>query len=779
MTAAGKEDAMTGALGGLRVIDLAPGYGYAGKLFSDLGAEVIVIEPPGGLEARKRHALFCYLNSGKKSVVMDLDAPGDIARLRQLLPTTDIVLDARPQRDWEARGLGYAAVKRDCPSLVWCAITPFGQTGPQAHYKADDAVLMAMGGMASLTGYEDTGPLIADGRLSEYSAAQFAAALALTAVLGRDNTGGGQFIDVSVQEVVLLGTETAPQFYFLQGRARRRRGEDERQAGIGVYPCRDGHVLIYTAEKGVGTGWTRLVDWLVETQTPGAEALRSDEWLDNGFKAKAGSKKRFREIFAAFAQKRGKRDIFEEGQARRIAIAPLCDADDVLADRHFRERGSFAHYGPEGARTLIGPGAPYRFSGARWRAGAAPALGAHNGEILGRIEKPAAWPPAQAKKQKHLPLHGLRIVDFSWVGAGPFTTKLFADLGADVIKIETATRPDQLRRAEPLTGKKGLDESAYFAARNTNKSSITLDMTKPGARALILRMARDADVMVNSFSPNVMPKFGLAYEDVAAVNDRIVYLSMPMAGDDGPYRDFLGYGMSIAALIGLYRYSALDGRLPVGTGTNFPDHIPNPMHACFALLAALHQRRRTHKGQKIVLSQIDSSLAVYPERLLQAGSDGLPEPVGRHIYRCAGEDRWCAISLNGDADLAALGPIVGSPGLSSGAAEDAIAAWTRKRDPHTVMAELQDAGIAAGVVQTPEDYLERDIHLRERQFWQYLEHPAMGRSLYHGIPAKLSETSTRYRRGAPLLGEHNDRLKDLCALDEPSYRRLRQDGVIR
>ena len=185
-----------------------------------------------------------------------------------------------------------------------------------------------------------------------------------------------------------------------------------------------------------------------------------------------------------------------------------------------------------------------------------------------------------------------------------------------MIKIESATRPDQLRRSEPLVGNRGLEESGYFAARNTNKKSVSINMRSPEARDLVLGMVRGANVMANSFSPKVMKKFGLEYANVAAVNPRIVFLSMPMAGATGPYRDFIGYGMSIAAIAGMFALGGKPGRTPVGTGTNFPDHLPNPLHAAFAVLAALAHCRRSGKGQEIVISQIE----IYDGRIPRCGA---------------------------------------------------------------------------------------------------------------------------------------------------------------
>jgi benzylsuccinate CoA-transferase BbsE subunit len=376
------------ALADVRVLDLTQSLGYASKLFADLGADVTLVEPPGGIVAR-RHGPFLgerrdenaslhfqYLSAGKRSVVVDLTADRDRALLREMLRNTDIVIDDCLQSERRRGGFAYDEVAALNPGIVWCSVTPFGQNGPRAQDAGDDMVAMAAGGMAWLTGYVDRGPLVVEGDLAVYSSAQYAAVMSMIAYLGREATGGGQFIDVSMQEVVALGTETAPQFLTLKGVERRRLGEDERQAGIGIYPCKDGYVLLYAADSGLGTGWSNIVAWLYESDVQGADSLNEPEWSDNAFKAKPDAKAKFRKIFTAFASTRGKQELFEQGQARHIAIAPINDSREAFNDAHLNARGFFTRIGMIDEAELKGPGAPYHLSETPWVAGfRAPRLG--------------------------------------------------------------------------------------------------------------------------------------------------------------------------------------------------------------------------------------------------------------------------------------------------------------------------------------------------------------------------------------------------------------------
>lgn len=382
-------------LNDVRVVELGDGVGYGGRLLAMQGADVILAEPPEGFASRRRPPFlddvedversltFHYINAGKRSVVIDRDNAEDRARLRRLLLSADVVLDDRLQEEWRPRGLDYEALQRENAGLIWCSVTPFGQTGPRARHKGDDFICMAAGGMTQLAGYEDLGPYASPGDIAVKSAGAYAAVATMLALHARDRDGAGQFIDLSVQEVVALGTETAPQFFDIKRTIRRRLAQPQRQAGIGYYPCADGYVMLYAAEAGVGTGWTRLVDWMVEAGTPGAERLQGEEWLTNSYKARRESADFFATVFDAFARPRTKRELFEGGQRRRIAITPVNTGADVCADRHLNAVGGFGAISHVGGRAIIGPAAPVVMSATQFKLKmGAPLLGEHTSAIL-------------------------------------------------------------------------------------------------------------------------------------------------------------------------------------------------------------------------------------------------------------------------------------------------------------------------------------------------------------------------------------------------------------
>ncbi|HVZ43583.1 MAG TPA: CoA transferase [Ramlibacter sp.] len=403
-----------------------------------------------------------------------------------------------------------------------------------------------------------------------------------------------------------------------------------------------------------------------------------------------------------------------------------------------------------------------------------------------------------------LPLAGLRIADFCWIGAGSYTTKVFGDLGADVIKIETATRLDSLRQAGPYKdGKPGVNRSGYFADRNTSKRGITVDMKHPKAVPLIRKLIAKSDIVANNFAAGVMEKFGLGPEDCAAIRPDIIYIAMSMQGSKGPQRDFRGTGSSIAALTGIQALSGLPDRIPAGTGTNYPDHLPNPCHAAFALLAALRHRRRTGRGQFIDFAQTEPMLSLMGPTFLDLTVNGRlqdrrgndhPWAAPHGVYPCAGDDRWIAVTAMNDAQWAALVDAMGRPpwALEERWAtmpsryrdrkelDASIAAWTASQDAQALMLKLQANGVPAGAVQDARDVTRVDPQLAHRGHWVHLPHAEMGESLYNNLPFRFSGIEVKPQRPAPLLGEHTrEILHDLLEIPDAEIDRLEAEQVLR
>ncbi|HET7665247.1 MAG TPA: CoA transferase [Mycobacterium sp.] len=398
-----------------------------------------------------------------------------------------------------------------------------------------------------------------------------------------------------------------------------------------------------------------------------------------------------------------------------------------------------------------------------------------------------------------LPLTGIRVADFSWVGAGPFLTKPLADHGADVVKVESRTRVDPIRSMAPFRdGVTGTDRSGYFANRNSSKRSMCLDLKHPRGRELALRLIEVSDVVVNNFSPGTMDRLGLGYDAARAVRPDVIYLEMPMMGTEGPHRDCRGYGLTIAAAGGLLGLTGYGDAAPVGTGTNYPDHVPNPLHGAVAVLAALRKRRRTGQGEYIELAQLESTVNAIGPAIVAAAAgaavdrsgnrDAVAAPHG--VYPCAGADRWCAIAVFDDDQWATTRLVLDLPeslGLSTAdgrrdsqtVLDRLIGAATRAWDAERLATELTTRGVAASAVLTADDLVYSDVQLRDRRHWVTLDHPVMGPSVYDGIPYRFSKTTGRLRSPAPLLGaDTRDVCIKLLGIPEDTYDALVSEGVV-
>lgn len=397
-------------------------------------------------------------------------------------------------------------------------------------------------------------------------------------------------------------------------------------------------------------------------------------------------------------------------------------------------------------------------------------------------------------------LNGVRVIDFSWIGAGSYTTKILADLGADVIKIESTKRLDTLRVTKPFkNGIAGVNRSGYFADRNSSKRSVTLNVKSGQGLALVKRLIADAHLVSNNFTPGVMDNLGLGYDVLKRVRPGIVFASMSMQGASGPATKDLGYGLTIAALTGFMHLTGLPERQPAGTGTNYPDHIPNPGHAAFAILAALRHQRRTGEGQFIDLAQIEPTLAMLGPSLMNYFVNGVvdqragnthPERAPQGVYPCAGNDRWIAISVCTDEQWLALAQalkleqrpqwLTASGRLSdTQALDDAISRVTEHHDALTLARTLQAHAIPCGPVQDARDVLERDPQLAARKHWITLDHPEVGPSTYNSAPYRYSDAQSEPTSPAPLLGQHTHEVcAELLDLDEDEINQLAQAGVL-
>jgi len=386
-------------------------------------------------------------------------------------------------------------------------------------------------------------------------------------------------------------------------------------------------------------------------------------------------------------------------------------------------------------------------------------------------------------------LHNIRILDFTWVLAGPYATRILADFGAEVIKVQ------------PLMPEvRDKFDRGYYNIWNRNKLGITLNLDKPQGVALAKRLVGISDAVVENFTPRVMANWGLDYPNLKKIKPDIIMLSMSTMGNTGPWRDYVGFGPTVQAFSGITYLTSFPGKPPLGLGYSYADHIAG-LVGCLALLGALEYRRKTGEGQYIDVSQVEAMSSLLGSAILEYTACGRQvEPVGNGstqsaphgVYRCRGDDRWCAIGVFSDDEWQGFCRALGNPPWAEdgrfatlvGRLENAdeldrlVEGWTREHTAEEVMALLQGQGVAAGVVQDASD-LANDPQLKERGFFIELDHPELGKTISDATPIKLSGAPARYGRAAPILGQDNDYVyKQLLGMSDGEVAELRQQGVI-
>ena len=380
---------------------------------------------------------------------------------------------------------------------------------------------------------------------------------------------------------------------------------------------------------------------------------------------------------------------------------------------------------------------------------------------------------------------GIRIADFAWVGVGPLVSKYLADHGAEVIRIESSVRPEPLRRAPPFVNDEpGLDNSGYYADFNSSKKCVSLNLQHADGVRIARRIVEHCDIVTESFTPKAMRAWGMTYEDLCEVRPDLIMISMPMYGLTGPWSMWQGYGHVLQAAAGISHVTAYPGEEPIGTGVAYTDFLV-PHFAASALLAALDHRQRTGEGQNIDFGQLEAAIHATETMVLdytvngreqEALGAGHPDFHPYATYRCAArgedDDRWIAITVTNDAELTALADVAGQAAWTSmddEALDAEIAAWVRTEQAEELMQRLQNAGVPAGVVQTPED-LRSDPQLAERGHYWMLDHPTMGHRAYDGPSFRLSETPAELTKAAPLLGEDNEYVyKGIVGMSDEEY----------
>jgi crotonobetainyl-CoA:carnitine CoA-transferase CaiB-like acyl-CoA transferase len=771
-----------GLLETLRVLDVGGAECDAvSRLFADLGADVLKIEPPAGSPARRglpsvagASIAFALNNANKRSAVLDPDSAGDRDRFIELAGAADIVVDGGNPAGAAAFGTSCAALADQFAHLVALSVTDFGTTGPHASWRATDPVLYAMSTALSRTGPTAGTPVLPPVGVASATAAVQAAWAALAAYYHRLRCGAGEYIDLSRFEAVVQGLD--PPFgsegqaaVGLKRSSELWRGRPRNQQIYPIFRCKNGYVRICLLSA---RQWRGMFAWLGEPE----------QFADPKFDSIAARYAASRALNVAIADLVAAQtmdDLVAEGQRRAVPIAAVLTPAETLSSQHFRAVGALADVELAGETAVSIPVGPFVVD--REHVGYnRPARSVGADDAAWTTQRTDTSPVAGAAGR---PFDGMRILDLGVIVAGGELGRLFADLGAEVIKIESATYPDGLRQTPP-----GQVMSRSWALTHRNEYGLGLDLRHPSGAEILERLVARADAVFANFKPGTLASLGFSYERLRELNPSIVLAESSAFGAAGPWSARMGYGPLVRATTGVtWLWTSEDA--PQGSfydaTTIFPDHVSARITA-IATLAAVIGRDHTGTGAHVHISQAEAAVnqlatAYVAEAARAARLSVADDPAVHAVYPCDGDDEWCVISLRSDADRVEMAAAMGRDALPRDRAEliAAVAEWTSSRDKTAVAEALQHAGVPAAPMNRAVDVLA-DPQITFRKVFSEMTHPLFDAPMPTETgPAPYLHIAPAELRPAPMPGEHTREIcQKLLALDADEIERLIADGVL-
>lgn len=760
-----------------RVLNLARGVAgaYTTRLLADLGANCSRLcwtaERPG--DWPQSSAFHTYFDRGIEVVEQRQSLNLLLERLPALAAGFDLIVADFPATEIAGEGSLYERLRPYNPGIIAANVDHFGRSGPYAHWTGDELTDYALGGYWALAGEPEREPLRVPGYQAQFHAGLQLAIASLAAVRHSRLTGAGQEVDVSAIEAMLGAHWSTTIAWTHEGRILKRNGSD-------LFAAQDGWVFFYTyglyrnlfllierPELMDDPRWATIAGWLANSETI---------WT----------------MVRAWCHDRPVDEIVRAAQELRIPVTPMATAAGLLEDPQLVERQYFQRQ--DG---VTYPGRPYRWSDP-WQAEApqpllARALGTETPPVL------AALAPITRGigGTGGAPLAGLHIIEVTNNWAGPIAGRHLADLGAEVIKVELASKP--ATRASHYPGKDPgryhWNRSGYFNEMNRNKRDVALNLATKRGRELFLELVLWADVLVENNSARVLPNLGLGYASLSATNPRIVMASISGFGASGPSRDWVAYGSNIEAACGLAAMTGYDESRPYRTGSFVPDPIAGG-HATVGILAALERRDRTGLGAHLDISLTESAIPFMTESLTYFQEHGTlfprrgnsdPDFAPTGAYRCAGSDNWLALAVRTEEQWQALCCISGMDGSAYPTTASRVAAravidtqlgaWAREQDQYECARSLQAVGVPAAPI-LHNWQLHMDPHLYARGAFLAIEHPDTGVLPYPGFPWRFSTTKPAIRTAAPRFAEANDYVfGKLLGLDRAKIEALYAEGV--
>ena len=774
----------------LHVLELGGGVAsaMATRFLHGYGARATRFEPtdlerPVGLTPQQRTA---YLAGIDVVVGPSSELAGHVAR-------ADMIVTDRQPSELVALGIDVAALRSTRPELVVVSVTPFGLTGPSADVPTTNAVSFAAGGIMSLTGDFDRTPLVTGGEHAYALGAANAFAAATMAWYARVQTGQGDLVDISLQECAAGMLEYyGPMTSYMDTPAQTRLGNHTR-ATWSIYPCLDGWAGVFALARQVPALFALMDD----------PELVEERFVDPVQRLTQDVEEELTAKLYVFFSSLTMSEIRELSLKSRVPFGVVMTPADVLAGVTPADRGFWDSVdGGEtpGHRRVRVPGRP--FPGLPWDSSpkpAVPSIPNPNLNLKPNLKpnpNPLPATPPTTDGRPPLPLAGLRVLDLTMMWAGPFATLRLAEMGADVIKIESPTAWDNIRTLIAQPGAEDPWNSAfYFNAYNRDKRSLTLDLAQPSGRDLFLRLVEHADVVIENYRSDVLDKLGLGYETLRSTRPDVILISMAAFGKTGADAPFVGFGPVIETLSGLCSLTGYGDGEPFKTGISYGD----PVAGTFAVAAvglALKHRGDTGIGVHIDLAQRETSAVLIGDAFVDAENGIDPVHRGnRHAvfapqgcYRMPGDENWLVLSVRSDAEWHDLCALIGRPDLAELTAgerherHDEIDAVIRQwlsadeaLDPETALRAIGVPGIVMRNTRTLLD----DAHLHARGYWHELPHPRMHAYRQCGVSWPFAQRRPQPRRHSPLFGEHNSAiLNGILGLTEAELAELSKNLVI-